>query len=109
MTKQTNKQVTTMIDLLRRQAQQWPEQTAYTFLTDGEEQATDLTYGGLDQRARAIAAWLQGQGIVGQRVLLLYPQGLAYLEAFFGCLYSGNVAVPSYPPRLNRADPRLGG
>jgi natural product biosynthesis luciferase-like monooxygenase protein/FkbM family methyltransferase len=56
----------------------------------------------LDRRARAIAAKLQAQGMEGRRVLLLYPAGLEYIAAFFGCLYAGAVAVPTYPPRLNR-------
>jgi acyl-CoA synthetase (AMP-forming)/AMP-acid ligase II len=43
----------------------------------------------------------------GERVLLFYPPGLDYVAAFFGCLYAGMIAVPSYPPRLNRSDLRL--
>jgi amino acid adenylation domain-containing protein len=35
-------------------------------------------------------------------VLLLYPPGLEYVAALFGCFYAGAVAVPVYPPRLNR-------
>ncbi|HEX8352320.1 MAG TPA: condensation domain-containing protein, partial [Pyrinomonadaceae bacterium] len=30
-----------------------------------------------------------------------------YVAAFFGCLYAGVVAVPAYPPRLNRTLARL--
>jgi amino acid adenylation domain-containing protein len=93
--------------LLRWRAQLQPGQIAYTFLADGETQEINLTYAALDRKAQAIGALLQQQGIIGQRVLLLYPQGLEYLAAFFGCLYAGNVAVPSYPPRLNRPDQRL--
>ncbi|MGH8548058.1 MAG: AMP-binding protein [Methylococcales bacterium] len=33
-----------------------------------------------------------------KRALLLYPPGLDYIAAFFGCLYAGVVAVPAYPP-----------
>ena len=43
----------------------------------------------------------------GKRVLLLYPLGLEYIAAFFGCFYAGAVAVPAYPPRLNRSLDRL--
>ena len=46
------------------------------------------------KRARAIGAWLQQQAAVGQRVLLLYPPGIQFIEAFFGCLYAGAIAVP---------------
>ncbi len=77
------------------------------FLVDGETQEAALTYGGLDRRARAVAALLQGQGLAGERALLVYPPGLDYIVALMGCLYAGVVAVPTYPPRLNRPDPRL--
>jgi acyl-CoA synthetase (AMP-forming)/AMP-acid ligase II/acyl carrier protein len=40
-------------------------------------------------------------------VLLLYPAGLDYIAAFFGCLYAGAVAVPAYPPRPNRSLDRI--
>ncbi len=46
-------------------------------------------------------------GVEGERALLLYPPGLEYVAAFFGCLYAGVVAVPVYPPRPNRPDPRF--
>ena len=36
-----------------------------------------------------------------------YPPGLEYIASLFGCLYAGVVAVPAYPPRVNRPNPRL--
>ena len=65
-----------------------------------------LTYAELDCQARAIGAHLQSLGVTGGRALLLYPPGIAYIAAFFGCLYAGVVAVPVYPPR-QRTLPRL--
>ncbi|MCP4327281.1 MAG: fatty acyl-AMP ligase, partial [Alphaproteobacteria bacterium] len=46
-------------------------------------------------------------GMKGERALLLYPPGLDYVAAFFGCLYAGVIAVPAYPPRFNRSLSRL--
>src|SRR5215208_4579903 len=100
----------TLIDLLRWRAATQPERVAYTFLLDGESQEVRLTYGDLDRQARAIAALLQRHDAYGERVLLLYPAGLDYIAAFFGCLYAGAIAVPAYPPdpaRLTRTLPRL--
>src|ERR1051325_8389042 len=92
----------TLNDILRRRAQHQPKRLAYTFLADGEILEAYLTYEDLDRQARLIAAQLSSFGIEGERVLLLYPPGLDYISAFFGCLYAGAIAVPVYPPRLNR-------
>ncbi|HEU4794556.1 MAG TPA: AMP-binding protein, partial [Pyrinomonadaceae bacterium] len=92
----------TLIDLLRWRAANQPDLAGYTFLADGEQEEQCLTYAELDQRARAIAARLQSLVAQGERVLLLFPPGVDYIAAFFGCLYAGAVAVPAYPPRQNR-------
>lgn len=97
----------TLVELLRCRAEEQPHQQAYTFLKDGETDAVEWTYAQLDQQARQIAAWLQQVGVPRDRVLLLYPAGLEYIAAFFGCLYADMIAVPAYPPRLNRPAPRL--
>jgi acyl-CoA synthetase (AMP-forming)/AMP-acid ligase II len=39
--------------------------------------------------------------------LLLYPAGLEFITAFFGCLYAGVMATPAYPPRRNQNLSRL--
>jgi len=89
----------TLVELLRYRALHQPHQTAYTFLQDGEVELGSLTYQELDTQARAIAAYIQSRNAQGQRALLLYPPGLEFISAFFGCLYSGVVAVPAYLPR----------
>jgi amino acid adenylation domain-containing protein len=99
----------TLVDLLRSRAEAQGDRRAYTFLGETGERAesTVLTWAGLDERARAIAAAIQERGLAGERALLLYPPGIEFVAAFFGCLYAGVVAVPSYPPRPNRDQPRL--
>jgi amino acid adenylation domain-containing protein len=94
-------------DALRLRAERQPDRPAYLFLEDGEREAESCTYAELDRRARAIAATLQGMGLARERALLLYPPGLELVSAFFGCLYAGVVAVPAYPPRVNRNQARL--
>ena len=97
----------TLVDLLCRRAGMQPDRLAYTFLADGANEETRLNYGELDRRARSVAALLQSLGATGERVLLLYPPGLDYITAFFGCLYAGAVAVPVYPPRHNKTMSRI--
>lgn len=89
---------TSLITLLQHRAERMPDACAYVFLVDGEHQEQALTYRELDARARLIAGWLQEHRQAGERALLLYPSGLDYIAAFFGCLYAGTVAVPVYPP-----------
>src|SRR5690349_10199177 len=102
-----NLEYKSLVELLRTRAESQPERNAYTFLLDGETEEAGLTYGELDQRARAIGARLQSLGAKDQLVLLLYPPGLEYIAAFFGSLYAGAVAVPVYPPTSRRSLPRL--
>src|SRR6266851_10367504 len=92
----------TLVDLVRWRARHQAERTAYVFLSDGATEECRLTYVELDQQARAVGGWLQSLVSRGERVLLIYPPGLDYLTAFFGCLYAGAIAVPAYPPRNNR-------
>lgn len=97
----------TLVDLLRQREAKQPDQLAYTFLTDGEEEEHRLTYRQLDEQARAIGAALQSLEATGERALLLYPPGPEYIAAFFGCLYAGVVAVPAYPLRPNQSLSRI--
>jgi acyl-CoA synthetase (AMP-forming)/AMP-acid ligase II len=89
-------EVSSLVELLRRRALWQEARTAYTYLLDGEVEEASLTYGELDRKARAIAATLQSSCAPGERALLLYPAGLDYVAALFGCLYARVVAVPAY-------------
>ena len=102
--------VHSLVDLLRQRAEAMPDRLAYQFLVDGRHEGPRLTYAELDQRARAIAAVLRRVAPRGARALLMYPAGLEFLPAFFGCLNAGIIAIPVPPPdtaRLKRALPRL--
>ncbi|MEI6257146.1 MAG: aminotransferase class I/II-fold pyridoxal phosphate-dependent enzyme [Planctomycetota bacterium] len=97
----------TLVDMLRQRAAYHPHDRAFTFLVDGENEELNITYAELDRKARAVGAWLVSEGMVGKRVLLLYPSGLDFIAAFMGCLYGGAIAVPAYPPRKNRSVERI--
>ncbi|HKR11861.1 MAG TPA: amino acid adenylation domain-containing protein [Pyrinomonadaceae bacterium] len=96
-----------LVELLRSRAETEGPRRLYTFLSEGTTPEQSLSYAELDRRARAIGACLQDANAQGQRVLLLFPPGLDYIAAFFGCLYANAVAVPAYPPRQNRNLDRL--
>lgn len=103
----TRNEQQTLVDLLRWRADTQPERTVYRFLVDGEDEQQELTYAALDERARAVAAVLQRHTTPGARAVLLHPPGLDFVGALFGCLYAGVLAVPAYPPRRSRVDPRI--
>jgi acyl-CoA synthetase (AMP-forming)/AMP-acid ligase II len=107
LTCQGSLNIATLVDILDSKALHQPDKKAFTFLLDGETEEVSLTYRELDLQARAIAARLQDLGASGERALLLYPPGLEFISAFFGCLYAGVIAVPAYPPRPNRSLSRL--
>ena len=97
----------TLLELLRWRAEQQPEQRIYSFLADGETEKEFFTFSQLDLQARSIGALLQQYAASGERALLIYPSGLDFIAEFFGCLYSGIIAVPVYPPSATRADRTL--
>ncbi|NOZ39175.1 MAG: fatty acyl-AMP ligase [Planctomycetes bacterium] len=93
-------------DLLRRRAQQFPTRTAFVY-EDETGHTREWTFAELDQRAARIAGWLAGRAEVGDRALLVYPAGLDFIAAFFGCLYAGVLPVPATYPKPRRPSPRL--
>jgi acyl-CoA synthetase (AMP-forming)/AMP-acid ligase II len=101
-----NMPISSIVDLLRRRSEDSPDKRSYTFLGGGEELEI-LTFSELNLRAQAIGARLQQLGAKGERALLLYPPGMEYISAFYGSVTAGAVAVPAYPPRMNRNLERL--
>jgi len=98
---------TNVVELLRTRARLHGSRPVFSFLEDGEREVERLTYAELDRSARRIAASLQDRGLAGERVLLYYPAGLEFLQAFVGCLYAGTIAVPTSPPLPGRPAGRL--
>lgn len=99
-----------LVQQLQWRTRTQPDQRAYTFLVDGTTEADTLTFGQLDRRSRETAIMLLRVLKPGDRALLMYPPGLDFVTAFFGCLYAGVIAVPAYPPQLARPErslPRL--
>ncbi len=68
-------------------------------------QNTARLSGVLPQVVRIISSL--ASGAPGDRVLIVCPQSLDYVSAFFGCLYGGFIAVPAYAPRNNHHFARL--
>ncbi|HUF60753.1 MAG TPA: AMP-binding protein [Verrucomicrobiales bacterium] len=98
----------TINDLLLTRRDQQPSALAYRFLGSGETETETISYADLAEEALRVAAALHRVGLKqGDRALLLFPAGIRYIAAFLGSLLAGVAAVPAYPPRPNRRDPRL--
>jgi acyl-CoA synthetase (AMP-forming)/AMP-acid ligase II len=92
----------TLIELLRERAVEHGDGLAFAFLEEGVNERERLTFSELDEHARRIASALQASHEPGERALLLFPAGLDFLKAFFGCLYAGLIAIPAPAPEASR-------
>jgi acyl-CoA synthetase (AMP-forming)/AMP-acid ligase II/acyl carrier protein len=97
------------VETVAANAARTPGKRAVVFCRGGRGDgytSQELSYGDLDAAARATAAWLRGRLQPGDRALLLYPQGLAFVTSFLGCLYAGvlPVAAPLPTEYKNRAN-----
>ncbi|HKR13381.1 MAG TPA: fatty acyl-AMP ligase [Pyrinomonadaceae bacterium] len=105
----------TIVDLLEHRAATRPDQAAYRFSPEGmlgphsEQDEGELTYAQVLERARAVAGLLLKLDPLPRQAVLVYPTGLDFVGALFGCLIAGVAAVPAMPPlsRPERAIPRL--
>lgn len=95
------------IDVLRWRAANQGDAVAFRFLKNGVEEDAVMTYREWDDAVRDLAARLQSLGLMGQRVLLMYPSSDSYPIALLACFYAGAIAVPMHPPRPNRSALRL--
>src|SRR5262245_27660409 len=99
----------TLLSLLLEHTKAHPDRNAFVFHPEaGPSQVR--TWETLATRARAIAARLRARSPMARRALLLFPSGMEYVDAIFGCVAAGIAAVPAYPPdpmRLQRSLPRL--
>ncbi|MGH9348422.1 MAG: amino acid adenylation domain-containing protein [Vicinamibacterales bacterium] len=90
-----------ILEIVNRRAQREPGKMAFLALPEGEGQEIVWTYRDLLDRSLSIAGSLRDLVPAGERVLLLVPGGLTFLQAFFGCMLAGCLPVP-LPPLQHR-------
>ena len=86
-------------EMLQRRAALQPADRAYVFVDEHLQESASLTYGELHARALAVGEQLTSQCNPGDRALLVFPPGLDFIVAYFGCLYARVIAVAINPPR----------
>jgi acyl-CoA synthetase (AMP-forming)/AMP-acid ligase II len=89
-------QTTTMLHALARTARENPTR-GITLLGDDERDATETrSYGELARSVWELAGRLQAQGIAkDERVLVVLPTGLSFVETFLALQLIGAVPVPA--------------
>lgn len=92
-----------LVTLLARRAVSQPDDRAYVFLDDRGAEEAVLTFRELHDAARALAARLTRIARPGDRAILVFPPGLEFLVAFFGCQLARVIAVPMMMPRRQSA------
>lgn len=90
----------TLIDLLNKQTISTPNSVLYRFLNDDQEIST-LTSAELRRNALAFAAQLSRYAQPNDLALIACTNSLHFINAFFGCLYAGIIAVPSAPAKFS--------
>lgn len=98
--------VTDLVQLLRRRARNHADRVSCQGIGPDGRPAERLTYSDLDRQARAVAGLLRTITSPGDRVVLLFPTGVNFVAALFGCWYAGTVAVPLPFPALGQQTDR---
>lgn len=90
---------TSLIDMLVEKAEQYRDKRVFHFMPDTSLHAYEsMSYIELLRHAHTIAIELQRHAKNNDRALLIYPPGLDYIKAFWGCLIAGVIPIPAYPP-----------
>ena len=99
-----------ILTVLRERASLKPNNTAFTFIDyqqDWDGVAENLTWSQLYRRVRNVAGQLGVCGSIGDRAVILAPQGLDYIVAFFGAMQAGLIPVPLSMPTGGAHDDRV--
>ena len=92
-----------LVSVLAKRAEVQADDRAYIFLGDHGVEEAALTFRQLHDASHALAARLAGIAQPGDRAMLVFPPGLEFMVAFFGCLIARVIAVPMMMPRRQSA------
>ncbi|OBH90622.1 acyl-CoA synthetase [Mycobacterium sp. E2733] len=96
--------------MLHGRASMRPHEVAYTFTHYEDDWAgvpESLTWSQLARRTLNVARELGPHGSVGDRAVILAPQGLEYIAAFLGSMQAGLIAVPLPLPHRGSSHERV--
>lgn len=96
----------TLLEMLMTRSREYGEHPAFQFFED-DDCGLALGYQELDEAARRIAVGLRERFDPGVGVALVFPPGLDFIKAFFGCIYAGMLPIPATYPKPRRRSARL--
>ncbi|CAN5230094.1 AMP-binding protein [soil metagenome] len=100
----------TILSMLHGRASLRPDDLAFTFTDFAQDPAgirMSLTWSQLSRRTMNVAYELSLRASVGDRAVILAPQGLEYILAFLGSIQAGLIAVPLPLPHRGSTDDRV--
>ncbi|WP_081285099.1 AMP-binding protein [Mycobacterium intracellulare] len=99
-----------ILAMLHGRASLRPHDVAYTFTDyqhDWDGVRETLTWSQVSRRTLNVARDLGPHGSVGDRAVILAPQGMDYIAAFLGSMQAGLIAVPLPLPHRGSSDERV--
>ncbi|MCA2242462.1 AMP-binding protein [Mycobacterium sp. WUMAC-067] len=99
-----------ILSMLHGRASLRPHDVAYTFTDYQRDWAgvrETLTWSQVSRRTLNVARDLGPHGSVGDRAVILAPQGLEYIAAFLGSIQAGLIAVPLPLPHRGSSHERV--
>jgi fatty acid CoA ligase FadD28 len=96
--------------VLRERASLQPNEKAFTYLDyeqDWDGVSETVTWSQLYRRSLNVADQVRSHASTGDRAVILAPQGLGYIDAFFGALQAGLIPVPLSVPVGGVVDERV--
>jgi fatty acid CoA ligase FadD21 len=99
-----------ILSVLHGRASLRPDDIAFTFtdyVLDPAGVAESVTWSQLSRRTMNVAREIRLHGSVGDRAVILAPQGLDYILAFLGSMQAGLVAVPLPLPHRGSSHDRV--
>src|SRR6201995_5436992 len=100
-----------ILSMLHGRARLRPHDVAFTFTDYVDDWAgvrESLTWSQLSRRTLNVARELRLHGSVGDRAIILAPQGIDYILAFLGSMQAGVIAVPLPLPHRGSSYDRVG-
>src|ERR1700759_1109299 len=101
----------TILSMLHGRASLRPDDVAFTFTNYEKDYAgvpETMTWSQLSRRTMNVAREIRAHGSVGDRAVILAPQGLEYILAFLGSMQAGLIAVPLPLPHRGSSYERVG-